>query len=454
MSMISRNPATEKIIKTFEELSSEQVQNEIEKSSQAFELWRRTGFSYRKELMQNAAAVLREGKKHYSEIMTLEMGKPVKQSYAEVEKCAWVCEYFAENAENFLRMDMIKSDASESYVQFEPLGVILAVMPWNFPFWQVFRFATPALMAGNVGLLKHASNVPMCAMAIEEIFRKAGFPPNVFKTLLIGSSIVEEVISNPDISAVTLTGSETAGVKVAQAAGKNLKKTVLELGGSDPFIVLANADIESAAKSAVAARIINNGQSCIAAKRFIIEKEIAGKFEKLFLGFTDELKTGDPLEEQNDIGPLAREDLLFELDDQIKKSVELGAKILTGGKRLNRKGYYYPPTVLTNVKKGMPVYEEETFGPVAALIIAEDEEEAIGIANDSRFGLGASLWTRDPGKARQLAGRIESGCVFINGIVKSDPRLPFGGIKSSGYGRELSHYGIKEFVNIKTVWIA
>jgi succinate-semialdehyde dehydrogenase/glutarate-semialdehyde dehydrogenase len=449
----SVNPATEEIIKTFEELSLKQVLEEIEKAYQSFKDWKSTEFSLRKELMHNAVRVLRSEKDNYSRIMTLEMGKPIKQSYAEIEKCAWVCEYYAENAENFLSKEFIKTDASESYVQFDPFGVILAVMPWNFPFWQVFRFAAPALMAGNAGLLKHSSNVPMSALAIEEVFVKAGFPENVFKTLLIGSSLVEEIIKYPKVAAVTITGSDLAGKQVAEAAGKNLKKSVLELGGSDPFIVLADADVEATAKTAVTARIINNGQSCIAAKRFIVEKKIAGKFEELFVGFVNKLNVGDPFDEHNDIGPLAKEEILLELDAQVKKSVDLGARILTGGKRLDRKGSFYPATVIANVKKGMPVYEQETFGPVAAIIISEDDEDAIKIANDSEFGLGASLWTNDLEKAKRLVNKIESGCVFINGMVKSDPRLPFGGIKSSGHGRELSQYGIKEFVNIKTVWI-
>ena len=454
MAIQSINPSTEELIKTFNEFSKDQIITEIEKSYKAFLQWRDTTFTFRKKLMQNAAKVLKEKKEKYSRTMTLEMGKPIKQSYSEVEKCAWVCEYFAENAEKFLSKEYIQTDASESFVQYDPIGAILAVMPWNFPLWQVFRFAAPALMAGNVGLLKHSSNVPMCALAIEEVFTEAGFPSNVFKTLLIGSALAEEVIKHPKVAAVTLTGSDLAGRKVAESAGKNLKKSVLELGGSDPFIVLSGADLKTAAKTAVSARIINNGQSCIAAKRFIIEKKIAKDFEKLFTGLVNRLNIGDPLNEQNDLGPLAREDLLLDLDFQVKRSIELGAILLSGGKRLERPGYYYPATVLTNVKKGMPVYEQETFGPAAAIIIAEDEEDAIRIANDSEFGLGASLWTKDLNKAKNLAVKIESGSVFINGMVKSDPRLPFGGIKASGYGRELSHYGIKEFMNIKTVWIS
>ena len=447
------NPATEEIVKTFEQISGEEIENQIEKSYEAFLSWRLTSFTFRQKLMNNAADILRSEKERFAKTMTLEMGKPVKQAIAEAEKCALVCNYYADNAEKILSEEIISTDASKSYIQFDPIGVVLAVMPWNFPFWQVFRFAAPALMAGNVGLLKHASNVPMCALLIEEIFTKAGFPENVFKTLLIDSKPVNDIISHPKVAAVTLTGSELAGRKVAEAAGNCLKKSVLELGGSDPFIILEDADLSAAAKTAVTARIINNGQSCIAAKRFIVVKKVADKFEKLFVQHMSNLKIGDPLDTENDLGPLARENLLLDLDAQVKKSVELGAKVLIGGKRLERKGYYYPGTILTNIKKGMPAYDEEIFGPVASLIIAEDENDAIRIANDSQFGLGASLWTKDLGKAKVLAHKIESGSVFINGMVKSDPRLPFGGIKASGYGRELSHYGIKEFVNIKTVWM-
>ncbi|NOX17869.1 MAG: NAD-dependent succinate-semialdehyde dehydrogenase, partial [Chlorobi bacterium] len=415
--------------------------------------WRRTTFAERSKLMFNAAKVLRDNVKKYGEIMTLEMGKPIKQSYAEVEKCAWVCEYYAENAEKILQKEFIETDASESFVRFDPIGVVLAVMPWNFPFWQVFRFAAPALTAGNVGLLKHASNVPMSALAIEEVFREAGFPENAFRTLLIGSKPVSKVIEHPLVKAATLTGSEAAGQNVASACGNKLKKTVMELGGSDPFIILSDADIEEAVSVGVTARLINNGQSCIAAKRFIMVEDIADEYEKKFAEKMEKIKVGDPMNEETELGPLAREDLLEELDWQVRKSVESGAVVLTGGKRLDREGAFYPPTVLSNVKEGMPAYSQELFGPVAIMIRAKDEADAIRIANDTDFGLGASLWTKDAEKGKRLAKEIESGSVFINGLVKSDPRLPFGGIKVSGYGRELSHYGIKEFVNIKTVWV-
>lgn len=453
MAIQTINPATGNLIKSFDELSSEEINETINDVQNEFLSWREIQFSERSKFMFNAAKLLRENKNRYAGIMTLEMGKPISQAIAEAEKCAWVCEYYAENAKSILADEVIKTDASESYVQFDPLGIVLAVMPWNFPFWQVFRFAAPALMAGNVGILKHASNVPQTALIIEEIFREAGFPKNVFRTLLIGPKLVDEVIKNPKVKAATLTGSEYAGSKVAEMSGKMLKKTVMELGGSDPYIIFADADIDDAVNTAVTARLLNNGQSCIAAKRFIVVEDIADEFEKKFVEKMRAVKVGDPMEEETELGPLAREDLLIELNTQVEQSVKAGAEILTGGKRLDREGYFYPATILSNVKKGMPAYEQEMFGPVAAIIKAKNEEEAIKIANDSEFGLGASLWTSDIEKAKYLSHDIESGSVFINGLVKSDPRLPFGGIKKSGYGRELSHYGIKEFVNIKTVWI-
>lgn len=453
MSMRAVNPATEEEIASYDELNEDQVYVEIDRAHEAFQEWKQVSFPERRGHMLKAASVLRDNRSSYAKILTVEMGKPIKQALQEVEKCAWVCEYYAENAERILGREPVETDASESYVQFDPLGVILAVMPWNFPYWQVFRFAAPALMAGNVGLLKHSSNVPMSALAIEEVFTKAGFPPNVFKTLLVGSSMIERIISHPKVMAATLTGSDGAGRQVASTAGRNLKKTVLELGGSDAFIVLNDADINQAAKTAVASRIINNGQSCIAAKRFIVVKDVIREFESKFISIVKGLKIGDPMDEQNDVGPIAREDLLLELDKQVQESVKMGARLVTGGKRLGMKGYYYPVTVLTNVKPGMPAYEQETFGPIAAIIQAEDEDDAVRIANDTQFGLGANLWTGDIERAKRLAHKIEAGSVFINGMVHSDPRLPFGGIKNSGYGRELAQYGIKEFLNIKTVWI-
>jgi succinate-semialdehyde dehydrogenase/glutarate-semialdehyde dehydrogenase len=381
------------------------------------------------------------------------MGKPISQAIAEIEKCVWVCEYYAAHARRILSEEIIETDALQSSVRFNPLGIVLAIMPWNFPFWQVFRFAAPALMAGNAGLLKHASNVPLCALAIEELFYDAGFPQNVFRTLLIGSSHVEEVITNTKVKAVTLTGSEPAGKQVAEACGKVLKKSVMELGGSDPFIVLDDANIDCAVQIAVAARNMNNGQSCIAAKRFIVTEKVYGEFENKFITLMKNVQVGDPTKAETEVGPIAREDLLNELEMQIQLSVQKGAIVLCGGKRIKSEGYFLEPTILSNVLPGMPAYEEELFGPVASLIKAKDEDDALRIANDSRYGLGASLWTNDIEHAKELANVLECGSVFINGMVKSDPRLPFGGIKYSGYGRELSHYGIKEFLNIKTVWI-
>jgi succinate-semialdehyde dehydrogenase/glutarate-semialdehyde dehydrogenase len=453
MPIESLNPATEELIKRFEPISDDEVTKIIDTVNSEYLNWKITSFSERKKLMGNAANVLREEKHKYAEILTLEMGKPITEAIAEVEKCAWVCEYYAENTEVILKNEIIKTDASESYVQFDPIGIVLAVMPWNFPYWQVFRFAAPALMAGNAGLLKHASNVPMSALAIEEVFHKAGFPKNIFRTLLIGSDQVDKVVENPYVKATTLTGSEYAGSMVAEKSGKLLKKSVMELGGSDPFIILEDADLEEATTVAVKARLLNNGQSCIAAKRFIVVEKVYPEFEKLFIDKMSKVKLGDPMDKETGLGPLAREDLLLELNEQVEKSVEMGAKLLLGGKRVERKGYYYPATILIDVKKGMPAYNQELFGPVASVIIVKDDKEAINVANDTKFGLGASLWTSNIKKAKELAHKIDSGSVFINGMVKSDPRLPFGGVKFSGYGRELSQYGIKEFVNIKTVWV-
>ncbi len=453
MSIQTINPATGKIEKTYVEYSMEEVNKSIEDSHKAFLKWRDTGIEERSLLMKNAASVMRSKREEYAFIITTEMGKPIKQSIAEVEKCAWVCDYFAENAGAMLRNEEVKTDASESYIEFNPLGIILAVMPWNFPFWQVFRFAAPSLMAGNVGLLKHSSNVPMCAIAIEQIFHNAGFQKNVFKTLLISSVPIKQIIKDSRVKAATLTGSEPAGRKIGEACGKELKKSVLELGGSDPFIVLDDANLDEAAKTAVTARLINNGQSCIASKRFIAVAKIYDEFKVKFINAMEKVKVGDPLDELTELGPIAREDLLYELDSQVKDSVAKGARILTGGKILPGRGFYYAPTILDNLSKGMPAYDDEIFGPVASLIKAKDDEDAIRIANDTPFGLGASLWTTNMEKAKLFATKIDAGAIFVNGMVKSDPRLPFGGIKNSGYGRELSHYGIKEFVNIKSVWI-
>jgi len=453
MPLETLNPANEESVKVFDEMTDKAVDEIISSCHKEFIEWRKLSYSHRKPYMLKAARILNEETERYAKILTLEMGKTITQARAEVKKCAWVCEYYAENTESILKEELIETDAAESFVQFDPLGIVLAVMPWNFPFWQVFRFAAPALMAGNGALLKHASNVPQSALAIEEIFHKAGFPENIFRTLMIGSSKVSRVIENPLVKATTLTGSEFAGKKVAETCGANLKKSVMELGGSDPFIVLENADIELASSTAVTARLLNNGQSCIAAKRFIVVESIYDEFETLFLKKMRSIKIGDPMDEETDLGPMAREDLMLELHEQVRRSVEMGATVILGGKPLEGKGYYYPPTIITNLIPGMPAYEDELFGPVASLIKVKNEDEAIRVANDSVFGLGASLWTSDINKAKLLATKIQAGSVFINGLVKSDPRLPFGGINISGYGRELSHYGIKEFVNIKTVWI-
>ncbi len=448
------NPANNQLIKEYPEHEIAEVKRIINLVQEEFHAWRRVSFVQRAALMKNAAHVLRQKKEELAFLITQEMGKIIRESRAEVEKCAWVCDYYAENAERFLTAEIIETDAGESYVSFEPLGIVLAVMPWNFPFWQVFRFAAPALMAGNAGILKHASNVPGCALAIEKIFKEAGFPENIFRTLLIKPNLIPEVIGDRHVQAATLTGSEPAGAAVAALAGREIKKTVLELGGSDPFIVLQDADLDRAVQTAVQARMINAGQSCIAAKRFIVVEDLLPAFEQKMAEKMRALKVGDPQDESTDVGPLARPDLVKDLERQVEKSIEQGARLLLGGKAIEGPGNFYQPTVLTDVKKGMPVYEEETFGPVAAIIPVQDEDEAIAVANDSPFGLGASLWTKNIEKGKTLAREIRAGAVFINGMVKSDPRLPFGGIKKSGYGRELSHYGIKEFVNIKTVWVA
>lgn len=440
-------------MREFEEMSESEVIDNIAKTHEAFLSWRDVSFSERAEFMLSAASILRENKQKYAEIITLEMGKPIAQSRAEVEKCAWVCEFYAEKTEQFLARETIETDAGESYVQFDPEGVILAVMPWNFPFWQVIRAAVPAIMAGNTILLKHASNVPQAGMAIEEIFREAKFPERVFTNLLIGSRKVEAVIRDKRVRAVTLTGSEYAGSQVAMQAGSEIKKTVLELGGSDPFIVLADADIPAACEAGFMARFQSGGQSCIAAKRFIVIKEVFNEFVEKYNNIVQAKKIGDPMEEDTQIGPLATEQIRDDIERQVKQSIKMGAEVIRGAKRWGERGYFFEPTLLAKVTQEMPVFKEETFGPISAIIEARDEEHAIKIANDTEFGLGSSIWTRDTEKAKKLAGSIDAGAVFINGMVRSDPRLPFGGTKKSGFGRELSHYGIKEFVNIKTVWI-
>ena len=448
----SINPYNEEVIKTYPEYSRSEVDKIIQSADNAFEIWKDVGFKKRAVLMKKAAEVLKKRKDEFGELMTFEMGKPIQQSISEVEKCAWVCEYYSENAEQFLTDEIIKTDASKSYVSYQPLGVVLAVMPWNFPFWQVFRFAAPGLMAGNAG--KHSSNVSGCALAIEDVFRDAGFPDNIFRTILVKSSQMDFVIEHPLIRAVTLTGSVPAGKAVAAKAGSLLKKTVLELGGSDPYVILEDADLEEASSTCVTSRLINGGQSCIAAKRFIIVESVYDEFEKLFVEKMKKVKMGDPFDKENILGPQASISLRDELHQQVLRSIELGAKLLAGGELPKMKGAFYPATVLSNVKKGMPAYDEELFGPVAALIKVKDEYEAVEIANDSIFGLGAAIFSRDVERAEKIAKtKLISGSCFVNAFVKSDPRLPFGGVKQSGYGRELSELGIKEFVNIKTVYI-
>ncbi len=454
MSIQSVNPATGEVLQTFSATSPAELERIMARAHAAFVEWRSVPFVTRAERMRDAARLLRKDKAEHARTMTLEMGKPIVQAEAEVDKCASGCDYYADHAEGFLAEQPRETDASRSYVRFDPLGPVLAVMPWNFPFWQVFRFAAPALMAGNAGILKHASNVSRCALAIEAIFRDAGFPQGLFSAVLLEPAAVAPLIADPRVVAVTLTGSERAGSAVAGQAGREIKKTVLELGGSDPFMVMADADLAIAAKAAADARLVNSGQSCIAAKRFIVVEAVADRFLERF---GDELRSrrmGDPLSRETQVGPQARIDLRDSLHQQVEESIRLGAKRLLGGEIPPGRGAFYPPTLLAGVDRGMPAFDQETFGPVAAVIRAKDEGDAVRLANDSSFGLGASVWTQDRARAERMAAQIEAGAIFVNGVVKSDPRLPFGGIKRSGYGRELSEYGIREFVNIKSVWIA
>lgn len=453
MALVTINPATEEVVREYPEMTDLELRAALAGAHDAHLAWKETSFSHRAGLMQKAAEVLRRRADEFAELCAVEMGKPLAAGRAEIEKCAFVCDFYAENAEAFLANEDIATEASHSFVAFRPLGVVLAVMPWNFPFWQVFRFAAPGLMAGNAGLLKHASNVQGCAEAIEDVFRQAGFPPGLFANLGIPAKRVADVIRSPEIKAVTLTGSTPAGKSVAATAGEVLKKVVLELGGSDPYIVLEDADLDVAIKNCVASRLINGGQSCISAKRFIVAES---KIDAFTRGFVAEMGTrtmGDPRSAEGfDLGPMARVDLRDELHEQVEKTVAAGAKLELGGEVPAGKGAYYPPTVLSGVKKGMLAYSEELFGPVATIISASSEDEAFEIANDSIFGLGAAVFTKDAKRGEQLAAdRVDAGCVFVNDFVKSDPRLPFGGIKESGYGRELASFGIREFVNIKTV---
>lgn len=448
------NPATGQLIRQYEQHTDKEAAAIVHAVDLAYTSWRRTGFETRRPLMQKAAQILRDRAEQYGRLITMEMGKVLAEGIAEVNKCALVCDYYAENAEAHLTDQEIATEAQRSFITFQPIGSVLAIMPWNFPFWQVFRFAAPTLMAGNTGLLKHASNVPGCALAIEEVFRDAGFPENTFRTLLIGGSRVARVINNPAVKAVTLTGSTPAGREVAATAGRAIKKTVLELGGSDPYVILEDADLPMAAASCAASRLLNSGQSCIAAKRFVVVEKVAAEFTALLAGEMANRKVGDPLVEGTDMGPMARADLRDELHQQVVDSIKAGAHLVLGGESPSGEGSYYPATVLTNVKPGMPAYDDEMFGPVASVITATDEADAIRIANDTVFGLGAAVYTRDEERGRRIATEeLHAGCCFVNDFVKSDPRLPFGGIKESGYGRELHALGIREFVNQKTVLI-
>ena len=456
MPIETRNPATGELVKRFEELSEGELEAKLARSLAAFREHRRTSFAWRATRMRKAAEVLERDKRRLGELMTLEMGKTVRSAVAEAEKCAWVCRYYAETAERHLSDEILPSSATRSWVRYLPLGPVLAVMPWNFPFWQVFRFAAPALMAGNVGLLKHASNVPQCALAIEGVFREAGFPEGTFQTLLLGSDKVGGVIEDARVEAVTLTGSEGAGREVGAAAGRAIKKSVLELGGSDPFVVMPSADLAVASRTAVAARCINNGQSCIAAKRFIVHERVYDEFERRFVEAMRAQRVGDPMLAETDVGPLASEQGLREVEEQVRKSVEMGARLLCGGRRASvagLRGWFYEPTALASIPRGAPAYAEEVFGPVASLFRARDLDEAIALANATSFGLGASVWTNDAAERHRFVEEIEAGQTFINAPVASDPRLPFGGTKRSGYGRELAEVGIREFVNLKTVYL-
>ena len=454
MTLKSINPATEEVIKEIPSFTDEQLEAALQRAIETFAGFRQTSFAQRAAWMTRAAEVLEEGKVEFGKLMTLEMGKTLKAAIGEAAKCAWACRYYAEHAERFMADEQVETAAQRSFIKYQPLGPVLAVMPWNFPFWQVIRFAAPALMAGNVGLLKHASNVPQCAQAIEDLFREAGFPEGAFQNLPIGSSRVEGVINDERIKAVTLTGSTPAGRAVASQAGKAIKKSVLELGGSDPFIIMPSADYDRALDTAVNARVQNNGQSCIAAKRFIVHAGIAERFERDFTDRMSALAVGDPMDEVTAVGPLATQSILEDLDQQVKESVAKGARLLTGGEPLERRGYYYPPTVLTDIPQDSPAYYDELFGPVASVFHAADVQEAIRIANDTPFGLGSAAWTNDPEEQAQFIEGLDAGNVFINGMVASDPRLPFGGVKTSGYGRELSVFGLREFVNIKTVVVS
>lgn len=451
MAIATINPATGQLLKTFDALSDSQVDEKIRRAAEAFPRFRDLAFAERAQMMRKAADILESEKNGIALLMTTEMGKTLRSAVDEAVKCAWVCRHYADCAEGFLADEIIQTNASRSYIRYQPLGVILVVMPWNFPFWQAFRFIAPGLMAGNVGLLKHASNVPQCALKIEEVLRRAGFPEGTFQTLLIGSNKVDRILDDPRIAAATLTGSEEAGVSVGAGAAKRIKKVVLELGGSDPFVVMPTANFDDAVATAVKARTINNGQSCIAAKRFIVAEPIADHFEREFVNRMQALRVGDPMDERIDVGPLASADAVKSLHETVERTVQAGARLLIGGKPADGAGNFYLPTVLTDIPKDAPAYQEELFGPVASIFRVKDVDDAIRVANDSRFGLGASAWTNDSAEQERFINELEAGMVFINQMVASDPRMPFGGIKHSGFGRELSVHGIREFTNIKTV---
>src|SRR5438874_1269761 len=454
MTVVSINPTTGETLETFAETAPAALERVRDEAVAAYQTWRRCSYAHRAKLVREAARLLRERKSQHARTMALEMGKPLPQGEAEAEKCAWVCDYYAEHAERFLADEPRETDASKAFVRFDPIGPVLAIMPWNFPFWQVFRFAAPALAAGNAGLLKHAPNVSPCALEIEQVFRDAGLPDGLFRSVFLSNEAAAGAIADLRVRAVTLTGSDRAGSQVAERAGRHLKKTVLELGGSDPFIVLEDADLARAAKVAAEARLQNSGQSCIAAKRFIVADRVAGQFTERLTAEMASRRVGDPLDPATAVGPQARLDLRANLHRQVEESVRRGAQLVLGGRLPDGPGAFYPPTVLTAVRPGTPAFDEETFGPVAAVMVARDDADAVRIANASVYGLGASVWTADPARGERIARELEAGSVFVNGLVKSDPRLPFGGVKRSGYGRELSEYGLREFVNIKTVWVA
>lgn len=453
MAIATINPATGQTIKTFVAHTDAQVDQKLQKATETFRTFRKLSFADRGKMMNRAAEILESEKHDLAHLMTLEMGKTLRTAVDEAVKCAWVCRYYAENAERFLADDVVETAASRSFIRYQPMGVVLVIMPWNYPFWQVFRFIAPGLMAGNVGVLKHASNVPQCALKIEEVLLKAGFPEGAFQTLLIGSNQVDRILEDSRVAAATLTGSEGAGVQVGAGAAKRIKKVVLELGGSDPFIVMPSANIEEAVTVGIKARTLNNGQSCIAAKRFIVADSIADKFQREFVAQMEKLKLGDPFDEKTDVGPLANAEAVRSLQADVSATVKAGAKVLTGGKPAEGPGSFYLPTVLTDIPKDSPAYREELFGPVASIFRVKNMDEAIGVANDSRFGLGASAWTNDKAEQERFINELEAGMVFINQMVFSDPRVPFGGVKRSGVGRELSTYGIREFTNVKTVWV-